>query len=216
MYCYPVIYYLFTMEVDALVLDCTRKGKNMRSDELDLTVYDSDKIESDYLRRYDPVFESFLNRPIKLLEIGIYKGGSLLLWKDYFPLGSIVGIDINIPEVNKELLHPRISMFMGSQTDTTFLSTVAEESAPDGFDIIIDDASHFGEFTKTSFWYLFNNYLKSGGIYVIEDWGTGYWSNWRDGKKLNLKKYEKEKYLITKFKNNSLFLKITGKLNLKF
>jgi hypothetical protein len=59
---------------------------------------------------------------------------------------------------------------------------VARKTAPEGFDIIIDDASHFGDLTKIAFWHLFDNHLKPSRLYVIEDWGTGYWSDWTDGK----------------------------------
>jgi hypothetical protein len=61
---------------------------------------------------------------------------------------------------------------------------VARKTAPEGFDIIIDDASHFGDLTKIAFWHLFDNHLKPSRLYVIEDWGTGYWSDWTDGKNL--------------------------------
>ncbi|CAN0277489.1 unnamed protein product, partial [Chrysoparadoxa australica] len=60
---------------------------------------------------------------------------------------------------------------------------IRKKECPEGFDIIIDDCSHIGEITKMSFWHLFNNHLNSGGIYVIEDWGTGYWGNYSDGKR---------------------------------
>ncbi len=53
--------------------------------------------------------------------------------------------------------------------------------------ILVDNASHIGEYTKESFKILFKNYLKKGGVYVIEDWGTGYWSTWPDGKKYDKK-----------------------------
>lgn len=76
----------------------------------------------------------------------------------------------------------RIQLFEGSQTDTRFLTEVATSCAPDGFDIIMDDASHMGELTKKAFWHLFDDHLKAGGIYIIEDWGTGYWDDWPDGK----------------------------------
>jgi len=80
----------------------------------------------------------------------------------------------------------RIQIFKGSQADTQFLSEVANKTAPEGFDIIIDDASHIGALTKTAFWHLFDNHLKPGGLYVIEDWGTGYLDDFPDGKRLDV------------------------------
>jgi hypothetical protein len=128
---------------------------------------------------YDPVLQPWVDREITLLEIGVLKGGSLLLWRDYFAQGTIVGIDINLPEgfVPTE----RIRVHQGSQSDPIFLTEVARREAPEGFDIIIDDASHFADLTRKSFWHLFDNHLKPGGLYVIEDWGTGYWDDWPDG-----------------------------------
>lgn len=99
----------------------------------------------------------------------------------------IVGIDINLP---KEFQPPnRISTYEGNQTNIGFLADVASRTAPHGYDIIIDGASHMGELTKKSFWYLFDNHLKPGGLYVIEDWGTGYWEDWPDGSALDLDIY---------------------------
>lgn len=150
----------------------------MRSHFLDLKKYNTDKVQHGYLRLYDPIFSEYEDKEINLLEIGILKGGSLFLWRDYFPKGQIFGIDLNVPEqLNDE---ERIKVFSGSQQDESFLSRVARE-ATNGFDIIIDDASHIGKLTQISFWHLFENHLKPGGIYVIEDWGTGYWGDWPDG-----------------------------------
>ena len=152
----------------------------MRSRKLDLGKYNTDKITNRYLEWYDPILEHLVSNEIKLLELGIYEGGSLLLWRDYFPMGTIVGIDIQVKVdfSNEERVH----VFQGAQQDTAFLSEVARKTAPEGFDIIIDDASHFGNLTKIAFWHLFDNHLKPSGLYVIEDWGTGYWSDWPDGK----------------------------------
>lgn len=182
----------------------------MRSLELPLHQYNSDKIANRYLDTYDKILTPFTDKKIFLLELGIYKGGSLLLWRDYFPMGTIVGIDINIPKNFKRT--ERIQIFEGSQTDCNFLSSVSNSTAPNGFDIIIDDASHMGEMTKTSFWHLFENHLKPGGLYVIEDWGTGYWSDWPDGKNLNLEKYKQPKYKQHHYW--SFLLKVMKKLNL--
>jgi hypothetical protein len=122
-----------------------------------------------------------VEREVKLLEIGVHEGGSLRLWRDYFPRGSVTGIDLRPPEglAGEE----RIRVFGGDQADIGFLSGVATEVAPEGFDIIIDDASHIGSLTRIAFWHLFDNHLKPSGLYVIEDWGTGYWEDWPDGRR---------------------------------
>ena len=156
----------------------------MRSRQLALDLYDSDKIRMGYLDKYDPILAPWVNKEIKLLEVGVHKGGSLRLWRDYFPRGTIVGIDINLP---KDFVPgERIHVFQGNQADTRFLSEVANRVAPDGFDIIIDDASHIGALTKTTFWHLFENHLKPSGLYAIEDWGTGYSDDFPDGQGFNI------------------------------
>jgi hypothetical protein len=157
----------------------------MRSKQLNLSAYDTDKIEHHYLELYDPFLSPWTDKEIKLLEIGIHRGGSLRLWRDYFPHGRIVGIDLKLPRgfVPGE----RIQIFEGSQADTRFLTEVATKTAPEGFDMIIDDASHIGELTKRTFWHLFDHHLKPGGLYAIEDWGTGYLDDFPDGKKFDPK-----------------------------
>jgi tRNA (mo5U34)-methyltransferase len=155
----------------------------MRSKELNLDCYNTDKIAHSYLDVYDPIFAPWVNKEIKLLEIGVREGGSLQLWRDYFQLGIIIGIDIKLPE--QFVPGERIQIFEGSQSDKQFLSEVANKVAPEAFDIIIDDASHIGTLTKTAFWHLFDNHLKPGGLYAIEDWGTGYLEDFPDGKRLD-------------------------------
>lgn len=163
--------------------------EDMRSSQLQLDRYDSDKISNRYLERYDPILKPWLNKKISLLELGVHTGGSLLLWRDYFPSGTIIGIDIRLPTELKTT--DRIHVYEGNQADVEFLSRVANEVAPEGFDIIIDDASHIGELTKVTFWHLFKNHLRLGGLYVIEDWGTGYWDDWPDGRSLDLDSYSR-------------------------
>jgi SAM-dependent methyltransferase len=155
----------------------------MRSHELDLSQYSTEKIPLGYLCYYDPFLVQWVDKEITLLEIGVLKGGSIALWRDYFPQGTIVGIDYNLSRLRPEHdLGERVHLFQGDQADTDFLSRVALQTAADGFDIIIDDASHKAQPTRTSFWHLFDNHLKPGGLYAIEDWTTGYWNDWTDGK----------------------------------
>ena len=178
---------------------------------------------SGYLERYGPILEPWVEKKLTLLELGVNKGGSLLLWRDYFPLSTVVGIDIELPTDYQ--VTERIHLFQGSQDDRQFLSRVANEIAPEGFDIIIDDASHIGELTKVAFWHLFDNHLKPYGLYVIEDWGTSYWNDWPDGKALDLDAYLKPswkpslvlskiaKRLLPKRMRSGVLSKIAGRLH---
>lgn len=147
---------------------------------LDASNYDTDKaVHTHYLRNYEGYFRPLLGRDVRLLELGVLKGGSLLLWRDYFERGVIAGLDLNPAHIEDPT--GRIRLYRGGQQDTALLDRIARECAPEGFDVIIDDCSHVGELARVSFWHLFERHLKPGGLYVIEDWGTGYWDFWPDG-----------------------------------
>jgi len=140
--------------------------------------YDTDK-DQNYLDNYHEYFHKLRNEKINILEVGVLNGGSLLMWEEYFQNANIIGIDINPIRLIKN--SDRVSIYQLNQTDTEGISNIARQHAPSGFDIIIDDASHNAYESKITFWHCMHNHLKSGGIYVIEDWGTGYWDTWYDG-----------------------------------
>lgn len=145
---------------------------------IDLGAYDTDK-SREYLDNYEREFGHLFSQRVVLLELGVQRGGSLLLWRDLFPKGTIAGLDLNPVHVPDETA--RIHVYTGYQQDPAILDRIAAEVAPDGFDLIVDDASHIGEYTSASFWHLFSRYLKPGGVYVIDDWSCGYWPKWADG-----------------------------------
>jgi SAM-dependent methyltransferase len=139
--------------------------------------HDTDK--SSYLPDYERYFHSLTDSPIVLLELGVGTGASLLLWRDYFRQARVIGLDEN--EIFLADESGRIKVYQGDQAALEVLERLAAENAPGGFDIIIDDCSHIGDKTRKSFWYLFEHHLKPGGVYAIEEWGTGYWPAWPDG-----------------------------------
>jgi hypothetical protein len=142
--------------------------------------YDTDKaVHTHYLRNYEHYFGELRDREVRLFELGIKEGGSLYLWRDYFERGLIVGLDVEA--VRLDDASGRIRTYQGMQQDTELLDRIARANAPAGFDIIIDDCAHIGVLARASFWHLFEHHLKSGGVYIIEDWGTGYWDGWLDG-----------------------------------
>ena len=131
---------------------------------------------------YVPIYEELL-RPLRsrrcaILELGVFGGDSLEMWRDCFPRATVVGVDLKPPAID---LGERVHIVYGDQTDAALMREIRERHAPGGFDVIVDDASHMGITTARSLQVLFEQHLRPGGLYVIEDWGTGYLSTWYDG-----------------------------------
>lgn len=128
---------------------------------------------------YERYFKPLHEGPITLLELGVNRGESLKIWSAYFPRGIVVGVDLHHPGTDFSA-HPNVRFELADQRDDKRLDEICQQHAPSGFDIIIDDASHFGTFTLMSYRALFQH-LKPGGLYCVEDWATGYWADWPDG-----------------------------------
>jgi hypothetical protein len=118
---------------------------------------------------YNDYFEKFLDRPINILEIGIFEGKSLLMLKEFFPEATIYSIDINPASVALNL-GSNIHTYLCSQDDFPNLQDIFNDKK---FDIIIEDGSHMTSHQQTSLGFFFP-YLNSGGIYVCEDLHTSY------------------------------------------
>nr|WP_244975595.1 class I SAM-dependent methyltransferase [Mycobacterium kubicae] len=130
---------------------------------------------------YLPVYEEALARstPIRLLEIGVARGGSLQMWRRYLhPDSVLVGIDIDPTTERFDDPERHIHVRLGSQTDNAFLQRVVDEFGP--FDVILDDGSHLNSHIVRTFQYLFLHGLKSGGVYIVEDIAANYWRPYRD------------------------------------
>ncbi|NTU94604.1 MAG: class I SAM-dependent methyltransferase, partial [Bacteroidales bacterium] len=92
-----------------------------------------------YFEVYDHHFSRFRGTDVHILEFGIFQGGSLQMWKDYFgPDCRIYGIDIN--PMCKNLEEDRVEIFIGDQEDRTFLKSLAAKIPR--IDILIDDGGH--------------------------------------------------------------------------
>lgn len=130
-----------------------------------------------YLREYERLFSPLRDKPVRLLELGVYKGASMQMWDQYFPHAEsrIVGLDGAVmPETFPA--SDRFHFAHGEQADPALLDA-ALEFAGEQFDIIIDDASHLGCHTGRSFAHLFPKALKPGGVYIIEDICTAFLKN---------------------------------------
>lgn len=122
-----------------------------------------------YTPHYDRIFSPFRNDPIRMLEIGVNAGGSILMWLEYFLRAEVYGIDI---VRNESINDPRYHYVKGDQGSRQFWSEFsADHSEP--WDIVIDDGSHQSSHILVSFECLWPR-VKLGGFYIIEDLNCAY------------------------------------------
>lgn len=123
--------------------------------------YGSDK-PVQYAPFYDLILANCRESVLAVFEIGIFMGGSLRMWRDYFPSAHIYGMDI-IQErcFNEE----RIKTFQGNQASLAAFQPVLEH-AP--FDLIVDDGSHNPDDQVRCCEFLMP-YVTPGGLYIVED-----------------------------------------------
>jgi len=133
--------------------------------------YKTDKGPDDhmYTSRYSLYLEAFRDIEFNLLEIGVYTGASVKMWKEFFPKANIVAIDID--EKCNQYKEERIDIHIGDQTDVVFLEEVVDRYKH--FEVILDDGGHSWRQQIVSFETLFPK-LTSGGLYFIEDMHTSY------------------------------------------
>lgn len=120
-----------------------------------------------YIEVYDVEFFPYKFTTNNILEIGVYKGGSIKLWADYFINANIYGIDINdSPTWIKEYSN-RIKLFkQDAYNYESIKSTFIDNNIT--FDIIIDDGPHTVD-SALLFFLHYRQLLNSGGILVLED-----------------------------------------------
>jgi hypothetical protein len=131
-------------------------------------VYGSDKGATAH--RYAELYEQHLKplrrEALRVLEIGVYRGASLQMWRDFFPHAEIFGVDIEPVTVSAKRIH----VLQGDQADPALLARLRGLGP---FDLIVDDGSHRGNDVLATFEGLFAA-VRPGGFYVIEDMHTAY------------------------------------------
>jgi hypothetical protein len=130
-----------------------------------------------YFDIYDRHFRNYRDTDCVIVEVGVYKGGSLQMWKDYFGNKCrIIGIDID--ESVKDYEEEQISIEIGSQSDREFWHRFKEKYPR--VDIFIDDGGHTMEQQITTFEEMFPH-ISTDGVYLCEDLHTSYWAVYGGG-----------------------------------
>lgn len=92
-------------------------------------------------------------------------GASLRVWRDFFPVAEIYGMDIDPKSLFQE---SRIKTFEVDQTSASSIREFKAKNPSLEFDIIIDDGLHEFFAGINLFTNIFSS-LRNGGFYVIED-----------------------------------------------
>lgn len=130
-----------------------------------------------YFEIYERHFAPYRGRPVRVAEIGIWHGGSLQMWRQYFgPQARIVGVDFN--PACATLAEPGIEIEIGDQADPALHRRL--RSRYGSFDIVIDDGGHMMNQQTTTFLELYPA-VAPGGLYVAEDLHTSYFEDWGGG-----------------------------------
>lgn len=132
-----------------------------------------------YFEIYDRHFSRFRGTDVHVVEFGVFQGGSLQMWKQYFgPKCRITGIDIN-PHC-KIVEEEQIDIIIGDQEDRRFLKSLVERIPR--MDILIDDGGHTMRQQINTFEELFQH-VDENGVYLCEDIHTSYWPSFGGGYK---------------------------------
>uniref|UniRef100_A0A6C0C7X5 Methyltransferase n=1 Tax=viral metagenome TaxID=1070528 RepID=A0A6C0C7X5_9ZZZZ len=144
---------------------------------------------------YHEIMSPLRDNDVKLLEIGIFNGKSIAMWADYFPNGTIYGIDQSLVKLEynlsvlfeqgafrtKKLTHiyaRRCDLHTSDFLPNNDVKIIKCNTLHDNFEIVIkhlpdfniivDDGNHNADSQCRNFELLFEKII-SGGMYIIED-----------------------------------------------
>lgn len=118
-----------------------------------------------YFEIYDRHFSRYRNKRMTMMEVGVYSGGSLPMWRWYFGETSrIIGVDIE--PACKVYAKDGIDILIGDQESREFWSQVKKSHAP--IDVFLDDGGHTPEQQMVTLEEMLPH-LALGGTYMIED-----------------------------------------------
>ena len=174
---------------------------------------------SSYFEIYNKIFKPYVKKPITFIEVGVYGGGSLYIWKKYFHHKSrIIGVDLNPKAL--ELKKKGFEIFIGDQGDPDFWIKLFKKIGK--IDILLDDGGHTDAQQIQTLISAIPK-INSGGIIAVEDVHASYLTEFGNPSKysfinyckkiidtinyryLNLKNFNKNQNKISKLFQRNIF-----------
>lgn len=119
-----------------------------------------------YTLFYNSIFKEYRNKPLRIAELGILDGASLLMWREYFPNAKIEGFEYDHRHINtfKEKC-PEIPIY---PFDVKRQESIDAAFGDKMYDLIIEDTTHQFDDQIRVIENIYGN-LKPGGMLIIED-----------------------------------------------
>ena len=142
---------------------------------VDNTKTDKNTVHS-YLGLYQTLLEGKRESAKHVLEVGVFNGGSIKLWKDFFTNAIVHGADIlsidkmwkDITNTDRIVLYNSIDAYSEDVVNSLFVSKNIT------FDFVLDDGPHTLDSMK-QFIHLYLPLLAEDGILIIEDVQDIHW-----------------------------------------
>lgn len=160
------------------------------------TKYGSDKARPHtYQDIYSALFED-KDSVKNIIEMGVYRGGSLRAYSEIFNNANIFGMDIDAYSLFDD---ERIKCFWADQASSSSINDVRNRIGDVQFDLIVDDGCHMLAETVNTFQTMLP-WLAVGGWFVVEDIKIQFENNWKNIAGLLSENYES--FLIVMNKGN--------------
>ena len=135
----------------------------------DSVPYLSIKYDS-YFPAYEARLQKYVDCEVTIVEVGIFNGGSLFMWRKFFgPKARIIGIDLN-PDAREWEKHG-FEIYIGDQSCETFWTELFQKIGK--VDVVIDDGGHTNRQQIVTSHYAIQN-INDGGLLIVEDVHTNY------------------------------------------
>lgn len=125
---------------------------------------------TNYFKIYDDLFSSYKNKKITFVDIGVFSGGSLFMWKKFFgKRAKIIGVELN--PTAKQFEKHGFKIYIGDQSSEDFWNKFFKKVGK--VDIVLDDGGHtnYQQIITTNS--CIPN-IKDGGLMIVEDTHSNY------------------------------------------
>ncbi|MET3497453.1 class I SAM-dependent methyltransferase [Variovorax boronicumulans] len=129
-----------------------------------------------YFQVYEELLRPYVGKPITFVEVGIFHGGSLFMWRKFLgPEARIIGIDLN-PDAKRWEAHG-FEIHIGDQADPAFWDRFYAQVGP--VDVLLDDGGHMNhqQIVTTD---KAIDHLNDGGLLIVEDVHASYLSEFHN------------------------------------